>query len=87
MAGMGFDEVSCVVYEEEPEPPRRPHRLRRTAVVATATALGLGALVSGASAVTSSPLTAQKERHIVRSTQFTHHHGPCHWMGGSSAGY
>jgi hypothetical protein len=85
---MGFDDVSFAVYEEEPEPPRRPRRLRRTAAVVTATALCLGALVSGASAVTGShsakSLTARQERHIVRSTQFRHymhHHGPCPNMG------
>jgi hypothetical protein len=90
---MGFDDVSFVVYEEEPEPPRRPRHLRRTAAVVTATALCLGALVSGASAVTGShsakSLTARQERHIVRSMLFTHtHHGPCPNMGsGSSSGY
>jgi hypothetical protein len=90
---MGFDDVSFAVYEDEPEPPRRPRRVRRTAVVVAATALSLGALVSGASAVTDShsSLTARQERHIVRSTQFTHymhHRGPCPNMGGgSSAGY
>jgi hypothetical protein len=90
---MGFDEVSFVVYEEEPEPPRRPRRLRHTVVVVAATALSLGALVSGASAVTDShsSLTARQERHIVRSTDSMYplrHHGPCHHMGsGSPAGY
>ncbi len=91
MPDMGFDEVSYAVYEEEPEPPRRPRRLRRLAVVAATTALGLGALVSGASAVTDShhALTARQERHVVRSTQFTHHlhhHGLCPNMGGGSSG-
>ena len=88
---MGFDDVSFVVYEEEPEPPRRPRHLRRTAVVVVATALSLGALVSGASAVTDShsPLTARQERHVLRSTQFTHrfhHHGLCPNMGSRPAG-
>jgi hypothetical protein len=63
--------------------------------VVTATALSLGALVSGASAVTGShaakSLTARQERHIVRSTQymrFMRHHGPCPHMGSRSpAGY
>jgi anti-sigma factor RsiW len=91
MPDMGFDEVSYAVYEEEPEPPRRPRRLRRLAVVAATTALGLGALVSGASAVTDShhALTARQERHVVRSTQLMHHHhGLCPNMGsGSSAAY
>jgi hypothetical protein len=88
MPGMGFDDISFVVYEEEPEPPRRPRRLRRMAVVAATTALALGALVSGASAVTDSHhvLTARQERHVVRSTQFPHHHhGLCHEYGPSSA--
>ena len=89
---MGSDDISYVVYEEEPQPPRRPRRLRRMAVVAATTALGLGALVSGASAVTDShhALTARQERHVVRSTQFSHfhHHGLCPNMGGrSSASY
>jgi hypothetical protein len=90
---MGFDDVSFAVYEEEPEPPRRPRQMRRTAAVVTATALSLGALVSGASAVTGShpakSLTARQERHVVRFEQFTHHHhGPCPNMGSrSSAGY
>ena len=85
---MGFDDISFVVYEEEPEPPRRPRRLRRMAVVAATTALALGALVSGASAVTDSHhgLSARQERHVVRSTHLMHH-GPCHWMGGSAARY
>jgi hypothetical protein len=89
MPGMGFDDVSFVVYEEEPEPPRRSRRLRRTAVVAATAALGLGALVSGASAVTDSHhgLSARQERHIMRSTQFHHHHGLCPNMGRSSASY
>jgi hypothetical protein len=88
---MGFDEVSYAVYEEEPEPPRRPRGVRRMVVVAVTTALLLGALVSGASAVTGShkALTARQERHVVRSTQFTHrfhHHGPCPNMGGGPPG-
>jgi hypothetical protein len=88
---MGFDEVSYAVYEEEPEPPRRPRRLRRMAVLAVTTALVLGALVSGASAVTDShhALTARQERHVLRSTQFTHrfhHHGLCPNMGSRPAG-
>ena len=90
MSAMGFDEVSYAVYEEEPEPPRRPRHLRRMAVLAATTALVLGALVSGASAVTDShhALTARQERHVVRSTQFMHHlhHGPCPNMGGGAAG-
>ena len=61
---MGFDEVSYAVYEEEPGPPRRPRRLRRMAVVGATTALVLGGLVSGASAVTDShqSLTARQGR-------------------------
>ena len=90
MPAMGFDEVSYVVYEEEPGPPRRPRRLRRMAVVGATTALVLGALVSGASAVTDShqSLTARQERHVVRSTQHMHHfhHGLCPNMGGGPPG-
>jgi hypothetical protein len=91
MRRMGCDDISYVVYEEEPEPPRRSRRLRRTAVAVTAAALGLGALVSGASAVTDShhALSARQERHVVRSTQFTHrfhHHGLCPNMGSRPTG-
>jgi hypothetical protein len=87
---MGPDEVSFVVYEEEPEPPRRSRHMRRTVVAIAATALSLGALVSGASAVTDShsakSLTARQERHVLRFEQYAgHHSGPCHHMGGASA--
>jgi hypothetical protein len=93
MPRMGPDEVSFVVYEEEPEPPRRSRHVRRTAVAIAATALSLGALVSGASAVTGShatkSLTARQERHVLRFERYARHHrGPCHHMGGGSpAGY
>jgi hypothetical protein len=84
----GFDDVSVQVWEE-PEPPRGPRRSRRLLLAATATALSVGALAAGASALTSSgtpakaPSAAQQERHFVR---FHHrgHHGPCPNMGRKS---
>jgi hypothetical protein len=85
MPGMSFDDVSYVVIEEEPEPPRRPRRLWRAAAVAVVTALTMGAVVAGASALTDkgSAAAARQERQIVpHKATFRHfHHGPCPNMG------
>ena len=85
----GFDDVSFHIVEE-PEPPRGPRRARRIALAVTVAALGVGAIATGASALTSSaepakaPAAAKQERHFVR---YHHrgHHGPCPNMGGKSA--
>ena len=91
MPGMSFDDVSYVI-EEEPEPPRRPRRFWRLGLVAIATALSMGAVVAGASALTDSPAakplkSARQERQINRIPAFRHlmdHNGPCPNMGRSS---
>jgi hypothetical protein len=86
----GFDDVSFHIVEE-PEPPRRPRRTRRLVLAAAATALGVGAIATGASALTSSsepakaPAAAKQERHFVRFHHSGRHHGPCPNMGGKSA--
>jgi hypothetical protein len=86
---MSFDRVSYVVIEEEPEPPRRPRRLWRAAAVAVVTALTMGAVVAGASALTDrgSAAAARQERQIVpHRASFRHfHHGPCPNMGNHSS--
>ena len=84
MPGMSSDRVSYVI-EEEPDPPRRPHRFWRVGLVAVATVLSMGAVVSGASALTdrSGSPAARQERQIVPHRAFHHHHGPCPNMGGS----
>ncbi len=88
MASMSFDDVSYVI-EEEPEPPRRPRHVWRAAAVAVATALTMGAVVAGASALTDkgSAAAARQERQIVPHRtlgQFHHHHGLCPNMGSGS---
>jgi hypothetical protein len=89
MPGMSFDRVSYVVIEEEPEPPRRPRRGWRVAAVTVTTALTMGAVVAGASAVTdkSGSAAARQERQIVpHRAMFRHfHHGPCPNMGSRSS--
>jgi hypothetical protein len=91
MVGMSFDDVSYVVIEEEPEPPRRPRRFWRVGLVAVATTLSMGAVVAGASALTdhSGSAAARKERQIVphRATFRHFHHGPCPNMGGSRSDF
>jgi hypothetical protein len=81
MAGMSFDDVSYVI-EEEPEPPRRPRRVWRAAAVAVATALTMGAVVAGASALTDKGAARQERRIVPHHATFRHfHHGPCPNMG------
>jgi hypothetical protein len=85
MPGMSFDRVSYVI-EEEPGPPRRPRRVR-LGLLAVATVLSMGALVTGASALTDQS-AARQERQIVPHRAFHHHHGLCpHMSGGASAKY
>jgi hypothetical protein len=77
MAGMSFDDVSYVI-EEEPEPPRRPRRFWRIGLVGVATALSMGAVVAGASALTDNGAARQERRIVPHHATFRHfHRGPC----------